>query len=74
MLQMIFSVATNCHFMTATDDAWCVEALSTAIKALDWKQARQDVQRFVKPRELPSLELWTRDYFLQQCRKIGSRA
>ena len=58
----------------ATDDAWCVEALSTAIEALDWKQARQDVQRFVKPRELPSLELWTRDYFLQQCRKIGSRA
>jgi hypothetical protein len=58
----------------ATDNAWCVEALGTAINALDWKQARQDVQRFVKPRELPSLELWTRDYFLQQCRKIGSRA
>ncbi len=58
----------------ATDDVWCAEALSTAIEALDWKQARQDVQRFVKPRELPSLELWARDYFLQQCRKIGSRA
>jgi hypothetical protein len=58
----------------ATDDAWCVDALNAAIEALDWKQARQDVQRFVKPRELPSLELWTRDYFLQQCRKIGSCA
>jgi hypothetical protein len=57
----------------ATDDAWCVETLGAAINALDWKQARHDVQRFVKPRELPSLELWTCDYFLQQCRKIVSR-
>jgi len=56
----------------ATTDAWCGEALGAAIEALDWKQARQDVQRFVKPHELPSLELWTRVYFLQQCRKIGS--
>lgn len=37
----------------------------------DWMQARRDVQRFVKPHELPSLELWTREYFLQQCAKLG---
>jgi len=55
----------------ATDYTWCVEALSAAIDAVDWKQTRQDVQRFVKPRELPSLELWTRDYFLRQCRKLS---
>jgi hypothetical protein len=55
-----------------TTDSWCVEALAAVIEGLDWKQARRDVQRFVKPRELPSLDLWTRDYFLQQCRKIGN--
>lgn len=56
-----------------TTDSWCMDALGTVIEALDWKQARRDVQRFLKPRELPSLELWTRDYFLRQCRKIGDR-
>jgi hypothetical protein len=49
-----------------------VEALAAVIEGLDWKQARRDVQRFVKPRELPSLDLWTRYYFLRQCRKIGN--
>ena len=54
-----------------TDDAWCVEQLSMTIERLDWAQARRDVQRFVKRHELPSLELWTRDFFLQQCGKLG---
>ena len=46
------------------------------IEEVDWRQARRDVQRFVKPHELPSLELWTREFFLQQCGKLerqGSR-
>jgi hypothetical protein len=30
------------------------------------------VRRFVKRQELPSLELWSRDFFLAQCRKLGS--
>lgn len=53
-----------------TDNAWCVEQLSAAIESLDCRQAQRDVQRFVKPHELPSLELWTREYFLSQCRKL----
>ena len=54
-----------------TDNAWCVEQLRALIADLDWMQARRDVQRFVKPHELPSLELWTRGYFLQQCAKLS---
>jgi len=54
-----------------TDDAWCVEQLRSKIAEIDWMQARRDVQRFVKPHELPSLELWTREYFLQQCAKLN---
>ena len=38
----------------------------------DWQQARRDVQRFLKPHELPSLEYWTPEYFLQQCGKLGA--
>lgn len=54
-----------------TDNAWCVEQLHAVIEKADWGQARRDVQRFVKPHELPSLELWTREFFLRQCAKIG---
>jgi predicted nucleotidyltransferase component of viral defense system len=54
-----------------TDNAWCISQLSAAIEALDWKRARQDVQRFVRPHELPSLALWSRDFFLKQCLKLS---
>lgn len=54
-----------------TDNAWCVEQLSATITELDWMQARRDVQRFIKAHELPSLELWTREYFLRQCAKLS---
>ncbi|MBN1670106.1 MAG: nucleotidyl transferase AbiEii/AbiGii toxin family protein [Kiritimatiellae bacterium] len=57
-----------------TDDAWCMAQLKAAIGELDCEQARRDVERFVKPRELPSLELWTREFFLRQCEKLAQRA
>lgn len=54
----------------ATDNTWCIENLSAAIQTVDWDKARQDVQRFIKSRELPSLDLWKADFFLAQCRKL----
>ena len=39
-----------------TDDPWCIEQLGVLIREHDWMQARRDVQRFIKPHELPSLE------------------
>jgi len=54
----------------ATDNAWCISALSAVIEAVDWRQAREDVRRFLKPIELPSLELWNTEFFLTQCRKL----
>jgi hypothetical protein len=53
-----------------TDNAWCAGKLSALIDGIDWAQARRDVERFVKPNELPSLDLWTREFFQQQCRKL----
>ena len=54
-----------------TDNAWCVEQLCVRIAELDWMQAQRDVQRFVRPHELPSLELWTKEFFLQQADKLS---
>ena len=54
-----------------TDREWCVRQLRSRIEATDWKQASQDVRRFVKPHELPSLDLWSREFFLAQCEKLA---
>jgi len=55
---------------TAADAAWCAAQVRAKIEATDWGQARNDVRRFLKPQELPSLELWGRDFFLAQCAKL----
>jgi predicted nucleotidyltransferase component of viral defense system len=52
------------------DGDWCVAQLSKVIRALDVGQAREDVRRFIRPHELASLDLWSRDFFLGQCQKI----
>jgi hypothetical protein len=53
------------------DDAWCVEHLRTRIGEIDWMQAQRDVQRFVRPHELPSLDLWTKEFFFHQTAKLS---
>jgi predicted nucleotidyltransferase component of viral defense system len=53
-----------------TDNAWCVEQLRRQIKATDWNKASGDVNRFLKPIEIPSLALWSAEFFLAQCDKL----
>jgi predicted nucleotidyltransferase component of viral defense system len=52
------------------DARWCRTHLEDTINSVDWAAAREDVRRFVKPSEYPSLELWSRELFLSQLRKI----
>jgi len=53
-----------------TNNAWCGRELEAAIGRLDIKAAREDVRRFVKPAEVRSLDLWSRDFLLAQNRKL----
>ena len=52
------------------DRQWCLEQLRTGIQATDWDRTRDDVRRFVKSDELPSLDLWCQEFFLAQCEKL----
>jgi predicted nucleotidyltransferase component of viral defense system len=54
-----------------TNRDWCQEQLRGKIQRIDWRQAREDVQRFVRPHELPSLDIWSKEFFLSQCEKLG---
>ena len=53
------------------DRGWTRDHLQHRIEATDWERAREDVRRFVEPGELPSLELWGREFFTAQLDKLG---
>ncbi len=52
------------------DWQWCLAHIEERINSVDWTQAREDVQRFVRAAEYPSLELWSRELFLSQLQKV----
>jgi predicted nucleotidyltransferase component of viral defense system len=58
------------HTDIRVDGKWCLEHLENKINSVDWAAAREDVRRFVRTTEQPSLELWNRELFLSQLRKI----
>ncbi len=53
----------------SVDHAWVLNELEQKIKSLNWQTATNDVRRFVRVHEQPSLELWGKELFLQQLEK-----
>jgi hypothetical protein len=43
---------------------WYVKQLEEKICSIDWRQAKQDVERFLWAKDLDSLDVWGQDYFL----------
>ena len=52
--------------------AWYLSEMKKKVKTIDWKEACQDIQRFLKPHELPTLKLWSQDFFLDRIQKMAS--
>lgn len=53
------------------DRGWCLQQIRSRIESSDFKHVREDVRRFVKLNEQPSLELWSREFFLAQAEKLA---
>ena len=49
---------------------WCMTEFEKAIRSIDWKATAEDVRRFVRVAEQPSLELWSKELFLAQLEKL----
>lgn len=49
---------------------WLVRELRAKINSIDWSAAKNDVARFLKPRELSTLDLWSRDFFESRVDKL----
>lgn len=52
------------------DRGWCLRALDEKIESIDWSRARNDVRAFLRAADLPTLELWGREFFLAQAEKL----
>lgn len=50
---------------------WFLAELKKKIIHLDWDMAKQDVARFLKPGDLASLDLWSKDFFLSRLEKLS---
>ena len=51
---------------------WLLQALRAKIERVDWKLARDDVQRFLPLSEQRGLDSWTTDLFLHQVERIAA--
>ena len=49
---------------------WLLQTLATKINLIDWKATKGDVARFLRARELATLELWSTDFFLSRVEKL----
>lgn len=52
------------------DKAWFLSQLDKKIRSVDWNQAKNDVGRFLKPREQENLILWNGDFFTDRLEKM----
>ena len=52
------------------NSTWFLNELKTKIESIDWRAAKKDVARFLRARELTTLELWSKDFFLSRAEKL----
>lgn len=52
------------------DPAWIYHELKIKIESTDWGKARQDVERFITPAEIASLDIWSSSFFLSRLEKL----
>jgi predicted nucleotidyltransferase component of viral defense system len=50
---------------------WLLQNLRIKIKNTDWKMAKKDVERFLRRRELLSLDVWSEEFFLSRVDKMA---
>lgn len=50
---------------------WFIKELLIKINSIDWDVAKKDVSRFLRPRELSTLDLWSKDFFESRVDKLS---
>lgn len=53
------------------DRDWLVNALSEKISSINWKDAADDVERFLNPIEQKTLSLWSEKFYMNKLNKLN---
>lgn len=51
--------------------AWLLRELKIKINKIDWNETKKDVARFLKPRELDAIQIWSNEFFLSRVEKMS---
>lgn len=46
------------------DKEWCLKTLRDRICSLNWQEAKDDIKHFIQQKGLVSIELWSKELFL----------
>ena len=52
------------------DLPWLKKELALKIKRIDWRVAKDDVQRFLSPQKRKSLEFWNEGFFTEAANRL----
>lgn len=55
------------------DVSWVCEKLTEKIGMTNWTEAKKDIARFLRPNEISSLEVWSKEFFLSRVEKLNRR-
>jgi predicted nucleotidyltransferase component of viral defense system len=55
----------------AVTPPWLLRELKIKMNDMDWDVAKEDVTRFLRSRELATLDLWSKDFFLSRLEKLA---
>ena len=54
------------------DMSWLKAELSGTITRIEWKEAAKDIERFLRPADLKSVDLWSERFFLAKIDKLAA--
>lgn len=50
---------------------WFLKTLKTKIIQVNWDETKEDIARFLRPKELSALDVWSKDFFLSRVEKLA---
>lgn len=52
------------------DKKWYIKEMKNKIETTDWNDAKNDIVRFLKPKDIKTIEFWSEDFFLERLKKL----
>ena len=53
------------------DRGWYIKEMAKEIEGIDWKTAKEEMRRFLKPSAMAGLDVWGKEFFLSRLQKFS---